>query len=134
MGMFTVQSSIPPASLLTDEGRNTLSGVFYENFAAEELRSRGIGLFYWCGKRGSEFEFVLQKNGSVIPVDVKKKRGKLTSLKGFTDVNPLDHAVKISANNYGFDPDMKILTLPFYELFLFADEIADPEIPEDVAL
>lgn len=31
------------------------------------------------------------------------------------------------------DEDQRILTLPFYELFLFADEMADDSIPEGIA-
>ena len=34
-----------PSSRMT-----TLSGIFYENYIADELRSKGIKLFYWKGK------------------------------------------------------------------------------------
>lgn len=133
IGMFSYQSPIDPTSFLTDDGRNMLAGVFYETFAAQELRSRGLDLFYWQGKRGSEFEFILGKRGTPIPVDVKKGRGPLNSLKAYREINGLDYAVKVSRNNYGFDEEQRILTLPFYELFLFADEMADDSIPEGIA-
>ena len=58
-------------------------------------------------------------------MDVKKKKGSLTSLNRFKEQNKLDYAVKISSNNYGFDETNRILTIPLYQLFLFADQMAD---------
>lgn len=131
VGMFSYQSPIDPTSFITDNGRNMLAGIFYETFAAQELRSRGLDLFYWQGKRNSEFEFILGKRGTAIPVDVKKGKGSMNSLKTYREMNSIDYAVKVSRNNYGFDEEQRILTIPFYELFLFADDMASDSIPED---
>ena len=125
IGMFSYQSEINPALFLSDKGRDSLTGIFFENYAAEELNARGIPLFYWCGKGGSEFEFVFNRYGTIIPMDVKKKKGPLTSLNRFKEQNKLDYAVKVSSNNYGFDETNRILTIPLYQLFLFADQMAD---------
>ena len=132
MGMFSYQSGINPVTFITGDGRESLSGVFYENFAAEELGSRGIPLFYWCGKGGSEFEFILEDDGFAIPLDAKRTKGSLTSLKKFRDNNSFSYAVKVSRNNYGYDIETGILTIPFYELFLLAEQIADDRIPDDL--
>jgi hypothetical protein len=40
--------------------------------------------------------------------------------------------VKVSRNNYGYDMETGILTIPFYELFLLAEQIADDRIPDDL--
>ena len=132
MGLFSYQSGINPVNFITGDGRESLSGVFYENFAAEELGSRGIPLFYWCGKGGSEFEFILEDDGFAIPMDVKRTKGSLTSLGKFREQNRFSYALKVSRNNYGFDEGTGILTIPFYELFLLADRIADDSIQEDI--
>ena len=132
MGMFSYQSGINPVTFITGDGRESLSGVFYENFAAEELGSRGIPLFYWCGKGGSEFEFILEDDGFAIPLDAKRTKGSLTSLKKFRDNNSFSYAVKVSRNNYGYDMETGILTIPFYELFLLSEQIADDRIPDDL--
>ena len=131
MGMFSYQSGVNPTEFITGDGRESLSGVFYENFAAEELGSRGIPLFYWTGKNGSEFEFILKDGGYAVPLDVKKTHGKLNSLGRFREHNSFGYAVKVSGNNYGFDERTGILTIPFYELFLLADRIADDTSSED---
>ncbi len=128
MGMFSYQSDVEPVTFLSDNGRNTLSGVFFENYAAEELASRGIELYNWEGKDSAEFEFILHRYGDIIPMDVKKGKGKLNSLTRFKEHNSCAMAVKVSRNNYGFDEKTSILTLPLYQLFMFAREIADPDI------
>ena len=58
-------------------------------------------------------------------MDVKKKKGPLSSLNKFKEQNKLDYAVKVSSNNYGFDETNRILTIPLYQLFLFADQMTD---------
>jgi len=131
-GMFSYQSGVNPVRFITGDGRDALSGVFYENFVAEELGSRGVPLFYWCGKGSSEFEFILEDDGFGIPVEVKRKKGPPSSLGRFRDINRFKYAVKVSRNNYGYDETTGTLTIPFYQLFLFADEIADDSIPEDL--
>jgi predicted AAA+ superfamily ATPase len=132
MGMFSYQSGINPVSFITGDGRDSLSGIFYENFAAEELGSRGIPLFYWSGKAKAEFEFILNDNGFAIPLDVKRTKGSLSSLRKFREHNRFSYAVKVSRNNYGFDNDTGTLTIPFYELFLFADQITNDRIPDGI--
>lgn len=132
IGMFSYQSAVDPLSFISDDGRNMLAGIFYENFAAQELKSRGLDLFYWKGSRNSEFEFILGKNDHAIPVDVKKGRGPMNSLKCFKETNGFDYAVKVSRNNYGFDESRRVLTIPFYELFLFADQMADEGSPDGI--
>jgi len=127
MGLFTYQSNINPKYFLTDDGRNTLSGVFFENYVAIELVNYGYKLFYWRGKGDSEFEFVIESESSIIPIDVKKSKGKLNSLDKFKDQNKLNYAVKISKNNYGYDINNKILTIPFYFLPFFLSELKDKE-------
>ena len=134
MGMFSYQSGVNPVKFITGDGRNALSGIFFENFAAEELGSRGIPLFYWCGKGNSEFEFILEDDGFAVPLDVKRTKGRLNSLEKFRENNRFSYAVKVSGNNYGFDEISGTLTLPFYQLFLFADQIADGSIPENIRL
>ena len=125
VGMFTFQSNVNPVSLVSEDGRNTLSGIFYENFVAEELTSRGFPLFYWRGKGDSEFEFILDHGGYAIPVDVKKRKGPLRSLDRFMEHNRFDYAVKVSGNNYGFDESRRILTIPFYQFFLYMDSLLE---------
>lgn len=49
----------------------------------------------------------------------------LNSLKQYKYENHCDLAIKISVNNFGYDKDNKILTLPIYMAFLLANDIAE---------
>lgn len=124
IGMFSYQSGIQATTFLSEDGRNSLSGIFFENYVASEIVESGLKLFYWKGKGDSEFEFLFQDNGDVIPVDAKKNRGTLTSLAKFKEHNRFSYAVKISKNKYGFDEKNGILTIPYYSVFAFVDAFA----------
>jgi len=122
IGMFAYQSKAEPTSFIDEKYQNTLSGVFFENYVANELTSHGIPLFYWKGKDNSEFEFVVNVGSWIVPIDVKKNKGSLNSLSHFKEHNQFNLAVKISQNKYGFDSASKILTIPFYDVFLLCDD------------
>ena len=124
-GMFSYQSNVSQADFFVKEKRNTLSGVFYENYVATEFSAKGIPLFYWTGINSNEFEFIIENNGKILPIDVKKGSGKLNSLEAFRRVNPKSTAIKISANNYGYNVENDILTIPLYEVFLLANDIVN---------
>lgn len=121
-GLFAIQSRINPASFAVSLKGNTLSGVFFENYVATELKARDIPLFYWKGKTSSEFEFLLDLEGKIVPMDVKKSKGTLDSLTVFRSVNANTLAIKVSANNYGFNQENGVLTLPYYALCFFLDK------------
>ncbi len=72
VGMFSYQSDINAKYFIDKNSRSTLSEIFYENYIATELVNQGFKLFYWKGKADSEFEFIVEKGGMVIPIDVKK--------------------------------------------------------------
>ena len=124
IGMFSYQSDINAASFLSNDRENVLSGIFYENFVANELKVKGHGLFYWKGKDSAELEFIVESNNKLYPIDVKKNKGSLNSLKKFSDHNKFDFAIKVSRNNYGYNETQKLLTLPFYFVPVMANDLA----------
>ena len=123
IGIFTYQSGINYTLFLDSNTKNSLAGIFYENYVASELIKNNIPLYYWKGKDESEFEFIINNKNKIIPIDVKKNRGTLTSLNKYKLHNKLDYVIKVSTNNYGYDETNKILTIPFYEFFCYLDEI-----------
>ncbi len=125
IGMFSYQSGINAASFVSAERENVLSGIFFENFVANELTAKGHKLFYWRGKASAELEFVIESNNRLYPIDVKKGRGTLRSLEKFSNHNQFEYAVKVSKNNYGYDPGQKLLTIPFYFIPFAARDLAD---------
>ena len=112
--MFSYQSKINPTTFIDKESRNTLSGIFFENYFATELVNADYKLFYWKGKGNSEFEFVIEYDSNIIPIDVKKTKGSLDSLEKYKNHNKLFLAIKITENRFGYDEKNKVLTIPFY--------------------
>lgn len=125
IGMFSYQSGINAASFVSPERENTLSGIFFENFVAGELIAKGHKLFYWKGKSSAELEFIIESDNKLYPIDVKKGRGTLNSLEKFSNHNKFEYAIKVSKNNYGYDPEQKLLTVPFYFFPFVAKDLAD---------
>ena len=125
IGMFSYQSGINAASFVSNERDNTLSGIFFENFVANELIAKEHKLFYWRGKLSSELEFIIESNNKLYPIDVKKGRGTLNSLEKFSNHNKFEYAIKVSKNNYGYNPDQKLLTIPFYFIPFVAQDLAN---------
>lgn len=125
IGMFSYQSGINAASFISSERENTLSGIFFENFVANELIAKEHKLFYWRGRASCELEFIIESDNKLYPIDVKKGRGTLNSLEKFSNHNKFEFAIKVSKNNYGYDSEQRLLTIPFYFVPFVAKDLAD---------
>ena len=49
-------------------------------------------------------------------------------MEKFKAHNKLDYAIKISSNNYGYDENNKIITIPFYDLFLLLKDLSKNDL------
>lgn len=125
IGMFSYQSGINAASFVSNERENTLSGIFFENFVANELIAKEHHLFYWRGRASCELEFIVESDNKLFPIDVKKGKGTLNSLEKFSKHNKFEYAIKVSKNNYGYNAEQKLLTMPFYFIPFVAKDLAD---------
>ena len=99
VGLLGAASGIAPATFLNyDFG--SYQGYVAENFVAQELRAAGDKtLFCWQG-RTAEVEFLLEREGEVMPVEVKS--GWVTqskSLKVYTERYRPPRVYILSANN-----------------------------------
>ena len=124
MGLFTYQSGLN-AKLFAKKKNISLSGIYYENYLSTELASRGYKLFYWKGKRDSEFEFILDISSRIIPIDTKKNKGSLNSIAEFRNHNKNDIVIKVSNNHYGYNKENNILTIPYYYVSIFLDTLKE---------
>lgn len=101
------------AALLKDTLTGPAKGGIYENLVFDMLIKRGFTLNYFKNENNTqEIEFLFAQNGSIIPVEVKSKRGATVSLNNFiADYNP-PLAYKLTAGNLGVS-GVKI-TVPLY--------------------
>lgn len=131
---ISYQSGINAASFISSERENTLSGIFFENFVAEELTAKGNKLFYWKGKAAAELEFIVESDNKLYPIDVKKGRGTLNSLEKFSDHNRFECAIKVSKNNYGFNEEQRLLTISFYFFSFVARDLSEGKMEKNSCL
>jgi predicted AAA+ superfamily ATPase len=108
---------MPLQTILSDiDEDNTFLGAMTENYVAQCLTSRGYRLAYWFSEGKAEVDFVLQIDGKVVPVEVKKgRRNRAKSLGVFAEKYGADYAMRISQKNFGFDN--RIRSIPLYAIF-----------------
>ena len=91
---------------------NAKGGIF-ENLIACLLARKGIPLVYYKTERGDrEIEFVLERDGAPIPVEVKSSNGATVSLNGFLERQSVPYGLKFVEGNVGGSE--KKVTLPHY--------------------
>ena len=70
---------------------NINHGSIFENVVAQELKAHGFDLYYFNSKKQGEVDFVIERNGAVLPIEVK-------SGKDYTRHNALNSL--LSTSNY----------------------------------
>ena len=91
-------------------------GGMAENYINTHLTMNGYTTYYWESKRGAEVDFVIQRDGVIVPVEVKSADNvQAKSLKVYIDSYKPKYSIKMSAKNFGFTNDIK--TVPLYAAF-----------------
>lgn len=81
---------------------NTKGGV-YENIIAECLIKRGYTLHYYHPDDSHELEFLIEKNGEVVPIEVKASNSSSVTLNNFIKDFAPSIAYKLISGNNGID-------------------------------
>ena len=91
-------------------------GGMTENYVNVQLSINGYHTYYWKSARGAEIDFVIQREGKLIPIEVKSADNtRAKSLKIYMDTYEPDYAIKLSAKNFAFEDCKKIV--PLYAAF-----------------
>ena len=117
VGLLTMKSGLAYQTILsTIEQDNSFLGALAENFVAQQFKANHIPLFYWKNDNTAEVDFVLQTDGGIIPVEVKKgKRNKAISMNLFAKKYNSPYSIRISQKHFGFDNRIK--AVPLYAAF-----------------
>ena len=95
---------------------NDFKGGMAENYVNVQLTANGYKTYYWESERGAEIDFVIQRNGQLIPIEVKSADNtRAKSLKVYMETYKPAYAIKLSAKNFGFEDNKKIV--PLYAAF-----------------
>jgi predicted AAA+ superfamily ATPase len=91
-------------------------GGMVENYVCCQLTASGYKSYYWTSDRGAEVDFIIQRDGKVIPIEVKSADNtKAKSLNVYMDAHKPEYSIKLSTRNFGFENGKK--TVPLYATF-----------------
>ena len=113
IGLITCMYGIETKRLIiNDELKGHAKGGIFENYVFLELSNKYKVYYYKLKNSLQEIEFIIEKDGEVVPIEVKSKNGSTISLNNFIHNNKTKLAYKLVDGNIGFDG--KKITLPHY--------------------
>lgn len=117
LGLLCAKKDLAASDILyMVEELNDFKGGMVENYVNVQLSMNGYKTYYWESARGAEVDFIIQRDGQLIPVEVKSADNtKAKSLKVYMDTYHPAYAIKLSAKNFAFEDHKK--TVPLYAAF-----------------
>ena len=117
LGLLCAKKDIVPEDVLfLSKDLNDFKGGMVENYVCCQLAANGYQSFYWASERSAEVDFLIQRQGAVIPIEVKSADNtKAKSLGVYIQTYKPQYAVKLSTRNFGFEDGKK--TVPLYAAF-----------------
>lgn len=98
------------------EELNDFKGGLTENYVNIQLTINGYKTYYWESNRGAEIDFIIQRDGQLIPIEVKSADNtRAKSLQVYMDTYKPNYAIKLSTKNFGSVENKKIV--PLYAAF-----------------
>lgn len=116
-GLLCAKKELLPDDILyMVEELDDFKGGMTENYVNVQLVRNGYTTYYWESPRGAEIDFVIQREGKLIPIEVKSADNvRAKSLKVYMDTYHPAYAIKLSTKNFGFEDGKK--TVPLYAAF-----------------
>lgn len=117
LGLLCAKKDLAANDLLymVDE-LNDFKGGMAENYVNVQLTVNGYKTYYWESERGAEVDFIIQRDGKLIPIEVKSADNtKAKSLKFYIDTYKPAYSMKLSAKNFGCENNIKVI--PLYAAF-----------------
>lgn len=117
IGLLCAKKEIAAEDILFASAElNDFKGGMIENYVCLSLIANGYQCFYWQSDRGAEVDFLIQREGRIIPIEVKSADNtRAKSLAQYIKSYKPDYAIKLSAKNFGFEDGKK--TVPLYAAF-----------------
>lgn len=102
--------------LLPNNDLQPFKGGMVENYVQVQLVANGCDTYYWHSSSEAEVDFILQREGQIIPIEVKSADNtRAKSLNTYIKRYHPDYAIKISTKNFSLEDGKK--TVPLYAAF-----------------
>ncbi|MCQ2287705.1 MAG: ATP-binding protein [Muribaculaceae bacterium] len=111
-------------------------GSVFENVVAQELKAHGFELYYYNNKKRGEVDFVIARDGNVLPIEVKsgKDYTQHRALANIMDCKDYSLAQAIVLCNDNLRCNGKLIYAPVYmTMFLNKNESAPVEYKVDLS-
>jgi predicted AAA+ superfamily ATPase len=116
VGLLAALSGLEAKTIL--EGNKIFQefkGALTEQYAMQELVSKGIEPYYWTTRSQEEVDFAFQKDGKIYPLEVKaEKNTQGKSLRCFSQRFNLAPALRTSM--HGYADEGWLINIPLYAL------------------
>ena len=106
-------------------------GAVYENVVAQELKAHGFDTYYYRSKKLGELDFVVEKGGSILPIEVKsgKNYKKHSALSSVLAVQNYRFEKAYVLSNHNANKENEIYYLPIYmTMFIWKDTSKLPKL------
>lgn len=105
--------------LIINSNYEIYNGALYESLISEMLKKSGYDLYFYRNNDSTiELDFLLRVKNQLVPIEVKRKNGKIKSVKSVLNDNKynINYAVKIYDGNINFENN--IFSIPHFLTFL----------------
>ena len=114
--LLAKQQVVPEDVLYNTHELDEFKGGMTENYVDVQLKTSGYTTYFWTGDNNSEVDFVIQREGKIIPIEVKAAENvRAKSLNIFMKKYDSDYAIRLSTKNFGFEEGKK--AVPLYAAF-----------------
>ncbi|MDO4280437.1 MAG: ATP-binding protein [Peptococcaceae bacterium] len=117
MGLLAAKDQLYPDDILYASGDlNQFKGGMVENYVQTQLIANGHRTYYWHSKSEAEIDFIIQRDGEIIPIEVKAADNtRAKSLNTYIKRYAPAYAIKLSTKNFSLEDGKK--TVPLYAAF-----------------
>lgn len=117
VGLLAAMKQLRVSDLLYEgEALASFKGGLAENYVNSQLVARGHETFYWESARIAEVDFVIHRDGKIIPIEVKSADNtRSKSLGVFMDTHQSAYGIKLGTKNFGTSG--RVATIPLYAAF-----------------
>ncbi len=93
-------------------------GSVYENTAAQELKAHGFDLYYFNSKKQGEIDFLIERNGEVLPIEIKSGKDFTKHMALNNVLNNTNYSIPKAFVFYNgnINRDGKVIYYPIYML------------------
>jgi len=114
--LLAKQQVVPEDVLYNTHELDEFKGGMTENYVDVQLKTSGYTTYFWTGDNNSEVDFVIQREGKIIPIEVKAAENvRAKSPNIFMKKYDSDYAIRLSTKNFGFEEGKK--AVPLYAAF-----------------